>query len=184
MAAAASQALAGKPKQEQQRSELTRPTSLPAYRYVYGTCWAPGTPVGWQVVGNILYICHLLNSRPSSLTTHSVLFDKRSVSISGDPFDFAGAGASATNDVFSGHVRGWIGRGDQTSAPAQVVAEASDFAATDAWRGCTVLWAPVPRSRRRRAPLPYTEVPRLTIKRRPASDSSKLSVSAWAWQRR
>ena len=138
---AASQALAGKPKQEQQRSELTRPTSLPAYRYVYGTCWAPGTPVGWQVVGNILYICYLLNSRPSSLTTHSVLFDKRSVSISGDPFDFAGAGASATNDVFSGHVRYWIGRGDQTSAPAQVVAEASDFAATDAWRGCTVLWA-------------------------------------------
>lgn len=135
-------ALQGKPKQEQQRAELARPTALPAYRYVYGQCWAPGTPLGWQVVGNILYICYLLNSRASALTSHTVLFDKRACSRTGDPFDFTVAGgATATSEPFTGHVKYWIGRGNQTTAPAQIVSEASSFSATDAWQGCTVLWA-------------------------------------------
>ena len=135
-------ALQGRPRQEQQRLELTRPTALPAYRFVYGECWAPGTPVGWQVVGNILYICYLLNSRASSLTSHKVLFDKREVGASGNAFNFSlGGGATATNDPFNGHLKYWIGRGNQTTAPAEIVAEASEFVATDAWRGCTVLWA-------------------------------------------
>lgn len=135
-------ALQGKPKQEQQRAELARPTALPAYRYAYGQCWAPGTPLGWQVVGNVLYICYLLNSRASALTTHTVLFDKRACTATGNPFDFTVAGgATATSEPFTGHVKYWIGRGDQTTAPAQIVAEADDFASTDAWRGRTVLWA-------------------------------------------
>lgn len=135
--------LAGKPRQEAQRSELTQPTSLPAYRFVYGRCWAPGTPVGWVVRGRVLYICYLLNSRESALTTHTVLFDKRAVETSGNPFDFAGSGAVATNDPFSGYLQYWIGRGDQTSCPAQIASESGYFEATDAWRGRTVLWARV-----------------------------------------
>lgn len=134
--------LQGRPRQEQMRRELARPTALPAYRFVYGYCWAPGTPVGWVVRGNTLYICYLLNSRPSSLTSHTVLLDKRAVSIAGDPFDFtASGGATATNEPFSGHVKYWIGRGDQTTCPDQIVSESGYFAATDAWRGRTVLWA-------------------------------------------
>lgn len=140
---AVSQALAARPKQEQQRAELTRPTALPAYRYVYGRCWAPGTPVGWHVIGNILYICYLLNSRASALTDYTVLFDKRAVTASGDPFDFTGSGgATASNEPFAGHLKFWIGRGSQTTCPAQIVSEtAGKFISTDAWRGRTVLWA-------------------------------------------
>lgn len=137
----AAQKLAGKPRVEQQRAELARPTSLPSYRFIYGTCWAPGTPVGWKIVRGDLYICYLLNSRPSALTTHTVLLDKRSTAISGNPFDFDGAGASVTNAPFAGHARYWIGRGDQIKCPDAIVSGSGYFAATDAWRGRTVLWA-------------------------------------------
>ncbi len=134
-------ALQGRPKQEVQRAELTRPTALPAYRYVYGRCWAPGTPLGWEIVGNILYICYLLNSRPSSLTDYTVLLDKRAVTLSGDPFDFtSGGGAVPTNDPFTGHLKVWIGRGSQTTCPATIASE-SGFSSADAWQGRTVLWA-------------------------------------------
>lgn len=143
---AVSQALIGKPKSEVQRAELTRPAALPAYRYVYGTCWAPGTPVAWHVIGENLYICYLLNSRPSALTAHTVLFDKRPATGSGDPFDFASQGRVVESDPFFPggweHARYWIGRGDQTSCPDLIVEETEGhFAASDAWRGRTVLWA-------------------------------------------
>ena len=133
----------GKPKQDKQRAELTRPGALPAWRFVYGTGWAPGTPVAWTVVGDLLYICWLVNSRPSALTSHSVLFDKRAVAPSGDPFDFAGPGATGTNSVFDDdHVHYWIGRGDQTTCPADIVSGSDGyFATTDAWQGRTVVWA-------------------------------------------
>ncbi|RWR31361.1 hypothetical protein D2T31_05010 [Sinirhodobacter populi] len=141
----AAQALLGKKSGKlsapDQRQELQQPTALPAYRYVYGYTWAPGTPVGWVVRGNILYICYLLNSRPSALPTHKVIFDERDVEAAGDPFDFAGGGASAANAPFAGNCQYWIGRGDQTTCPAQIVSDSDYFAATDAWLGRTVLWA-------------------------------------------
>ncbi|UFS64403.1 phage tail protein [Paracoccus denitrificans] len=137
----ANKLLTKKPRQDEVRAELTRPTSLPAYRFVYGKTWAPGTPVGWTVKGRVLYICYLLNSRPSA-GPFKVLFDKREVEKTGDEFDFAAGGATATNTPFNGHVRYWIGRGDQTACPAQIVSETSGyFTASDAWRGRTVLWA-------------------------------------------
>ncbi|RJL13685.1 phage tail protein [Paracoccus siganidrum] len=136
------QKLRGNPKQEAVRTELTRPTSLPAYRFVYGKTWAPGTPVAWTVKGRVLYICYLLNSRPSA-GPFTPLFDKRVVEKSGNEFDFGGGGgAVATNDPFSGHVRYWIGNGSQIVCPAQIVSETDGyFTASDAWQGRTVLWA-------------------------------------------
>ncbi|NPD15737.1 hypothetical protein HOY34_11040 [Xinfangfangia sp. D13-10-4-6] len=133
----------GKPKQDKQRAELTRPGALPAYRYIYGKGWAPGTPVAWTVLGDVLYIGWLVNSRPSALSTHTILFDKRGVTPEGDPFDFAGPGATGVNSVFgNGHVRYWIGRGDQTTCPdAMVTGSEGYFKATDAWQGRTVVWA-------------------------------------------
>ncbi|MDN3711624.1 hypothetical protein QWZ10_06940 [Paracoccus cavernae] len=115
------QALRGKPKQETQRAELVVPTSLPAYRHVYGKTWAPGTPVGWKVRGRSLYICYLLNSRPSA-GPFTVYLDKRKVELTGDAFDFNGGGANGTNWPFgpgaSGpHVWIWIGRETKGSAP-------------------------------------------------------------------
>lgn len=142
------QKLRGKPKQEAVRAELTRPTSLPAYRFVYGKTWAPGTPVGFKVVGRVLYICYLLNSRPSA-GPFTVLFDKRQVEKDGNEFDFGvNGGARATNSPFNwpggfaSHATYWIGRGDQTTCPARIVSETDGyFTASDAWRGRTVLWA-------------------------------------------
>ncbi|AGT07911.1 phage tail protein [Paracoccus aminophilus] len=141
------QALSGKPKSETARAELTKPTSLPAYRFVYGKTWAPGTPVAWHVRGRVLYVCYLLNSRPSA-GPFTVLFDKRKVEKTGDEFDFSMAGgARATNAPFTNPgfslplAMYWIGKGDQTSCPARIVQEcAGHFRATDAWRGRTVLW--------------------------------------------
>ena len=49
--------------------------------------------------------------------------------------------ASATAAPFLGHVRAWVGLGDQTSPPDDILSEAGDiFEATDGWRGRTVLW--------------------------------------------
>lgn len=148
------QKLRGKPKAEAIRQELTRPTSLPAYRFVYGKTWAPGTPVAWTVRGRSLYICYLLNSRPSA-GPFTVLFDKREVEKAGNEFDFSAAGgAIGTNEPFkagigsvlppsvSQRVTYWIGRGDQTTCPAAIVSETDGyFSTSDAWRGRTVLWA-------------------------------------------
>ncbi|MFV0301439.1 MAG: phage tail protein [Paracoccus sp. (in: a-proteobacteria)] len=139
-----------KSKQESVRMELPNPTSLPAYRFVYGKTWAPGSPAGWVVKGKILYICWLLNSRPSA-GPFTVMLDKRIVEKSGNEFDFSGDGAIGTNHPFSASSVGsggrayatyWIGRGDQTGAPAMIVSETGGyFTAADGWRGCTVLWA-------------------------------------------
>lgn len=135
-------ALAGQrmPKQQDIVRELQQPTSLPAYRFVYGRCWAPGTPAPVRVVGDVLYACYILNSRPSA-GPFTVYFDKREVEAEGDPYDFAGSGAQASNDPFGGHAQYWIGRGDQTAPPQTILDEAPDlYQATDGWRGLTVLW--------------------------------------------
>ncbi|MBM3603632.1 MAG: hypothetical protein FJX25_02515 [Alphaproteobacteria bacterium] len=128
------------PRQQDVIRELHQPTSLPAYRFVYGKCWAPGTPAPVRVKGRILYGCFILNSRPSA-GPFTLYLDKRKVEATGNPYDFAGNGAKATNDPFENHTRYWIGRGDQVSPPAQFLSEAGDiFKATDGWRGRTVLW--------------------------------------------
>lgn len=120
--------------------ELSLPTSLPVYRFVYGDCWAVGTPAPVRVKGGGIYACWILNSRPSE-GPFTVLLDKRPLVLTGDPYDFAGPGAVPTNSYFPGYVRIWIGRGDQTSAPDDIVAEAPLlFSAADAWRGRTVVW--------------------------------------------
>lgn len=120
--------------------ELSLPTSLPAYRFVYGEGWAVGTPAPVRVKGGGIYGCWLLNSRPSE-GPFTVLLDKRPLVLTGDPYDFSGPGAVPTNGPFAGYVRLWIGRGDQTTVPDVIVAEAPlIYDATDAWQGRTVVW--------------------------------------------
>jgi hypothetical protein len=131
----------GKPASPESVRELQRPNSRPPKRFVYGHTrtygsWAPVGPVK----GRILYGCMILNSRPSA-GNFSLYLDKREVEFTGDPYDFAGAGASATNDPFAGRVTFWIGRGEQTSPPATILSQAGDtFTADDGWRGLTVIW--------------------------------------------
>ncbi|MFB2530720.1 phage tail protein [Paracoccus sp. p3-h83] len=140
---AAASAIMGRRQQGSQQDlirDLQQPTSLPVYRYVYGKCWAPGTPAPVRVIGDTIYACYILNSRPSA-GPFAVYLDKRLVAVSGNPYDFAGAGAVATNEPFAGHCSYWIGRGDQIAPPAQILAEAgSIFRASDGWRGLTVIW--------------------------------------------
>lgn len=134
-----SMALMGNRGQKMLR-ELTVPDSLPVYRFVYGETRAAGTPAPVRVKGKILYACYILNSRPSA-GPFTVLLDKREVEATGNPYDFSGAGAEATNDLFDGYCQYWIGRGDQTAPPALILSEAGDlYDATDAWRGRTVIW--------------------------------------------
>ena len=129
-----------KPRQQDLLRELQLPNNLPPYRFVYGKCWAPGSPAPIRVKGDILYGCWILNSRPSA-GPFTVLLDKRPVTSSGDPYNFAGTGAAATNAPFTGLCKFWIGRGDQLGPPAQILSEAPEsFDATDAWRGRTVIW--------------------------------------------
>lgn len=132
--------LRGKPKQSDVIRELQQPTSLPVWRFAYGSGWVPGTPAPVRVKGKFIYACYILNSRPSA-GPFTVFFDKREVEASGDPYNFSGPGATATNAPFAGHCSYWIGRGDQTTAPAAFVTDAPEFfKTTDAWKGLTVIW--------------------------------------------
>ena len=139
---AAATALMGKRSAGQQdlRQELQRPTSLPVYRFPYGKCWVPGTPAPVRVKGDTIYACYLLSSRPS-LGPFTLFLDKREVEYTGDPYDFSGPGAVASNEPFSRHVNYWIGRGDQTAPPQMILSEAPEhYRATDGWQGRTVVW--------------------------------------------
>lgn len=125
--------------------ELQQPESLPVHRFVYGQGWAPGTPAPVRVKGSRIYACYILNSRPSE-GPFTVYLDKRKVEVEGNPYNFSGPGARATNGMFGPGVAGphvwyWIGRGDQTSPPQEFLDDAPEFfKASDAWRGLTVLW--------------------------------------------
>ncbi|WP_290690124.1 MULTISPECIES: hypothetical protein [unclassified Haematobacter] len=148
----ASQALLGKsPRSADIQRELARPTTTPQYRAVYGTYRVPGTPAPWMVKGNMLYGCLILNSRPST-GPFKVFVDKREQTLTGNIYNFGtGGGARPTTaplyDTEEGShgpvefVRFWIGRGDQTQPPQQILDEVPElFQATDAWRGMTVIW--------------------------------------------
>ena len=128
--------------QQEPGRELLLDTSLPAYRTAYGTCRAPGSYTMRKVKGDIFYGCAILNSRPADLTNRALYIDGRHVQLTGDPFDFQGVGAvPAGGTLLDGLVRVWFGRGDQLSAPGYFVDEVPEFvAATDAWRGRTVIW--------------------------------------------
>lgn len=145
---AAVNALAGRRGARQQDliRDLQQPTSLPVYRFVYGECWAPGTPAPVRVKGDTLYACYLLNSRPSA-GPFTLFLDKREVEATGDPYDFLGDGAISTNAPFTSgtleanHCRYWIGRGDQVSPPQVFLDEAPEhYQPSDGWRGRTVIW--------------------------------------------
>ncbi len=137
-----------KPMAQDVSRELAQPTTAPAYRFVYGETRATGTPVGTPVKGTKIYGAWLLNSRPSDLSTFTLFFDKREVVLTGDAFDLDGAGATATEGPFSGHVNVWVSRGDHTAPPAVFTSEAAYvegtadhlWKETDASKGRTMIW--------------------------------------------
>lgn len=171
-----SQLLAGKPKPVDQSRELSIPTSLPAKRFAYGRdVLVGGTPApGHVVIGNmggsnLLFCCHILNSRPST-SISQVVIDKRNTSFTGDIYDFAGVGAVPASGAMVGHAKFWLGLGDQSGPPTEIMTEIGDatsvdaakFWPTDRWTGCTVLWgrytAGAPSTRAERWPSAPPEV--------------------------
>lgn len=139
----------GAPRAPELIRDLARPQSLPPYRFVYGRARVSGSPAPMFVKGVNLYMCIILNSRPSN-AFEELYFDKRPVGWEGDPFDFAdGGGATITNAPFADALAGligqankfWVGLGAQTAPPAELLAEAgAELLATDGWQGRTVIW--------------------------------------------
>ena len=162
LSAGLSRAQMARQKSPSMKREFTLPTSLPAKRAVYGHYRMMGTPVPWRVRGDVLYGCLLMNSRPSAGTNLTIWIDGRQCTIEpredeegtelppeeqGTLDDFESPGALVRIDGFPDpgaqdwYCRAWLGLGDQTTCPDDIVAEAPEyFAATDAWQGCTVLW--------------------------------------------
>ncbi|XAI95613.1 minor tail protein [Nostoc phage Nsp-JY21] len=143
------------PRAQDIRAQLFQPTATPAYRFVYGETRAAGTPYAWPVKGPHIYGCWIINSRPSA-GPFTLYLDGREVELTGDPYDFAGGGALATNEPFVNCIRVWIQRGEKTTPPllfttglgidglsggAPFSAERPDFwKTTDGWQGRTVVW--------------------------------------------
>lgn len=127
--------------------ELDQPASVIVKRHPYGRARIEGTPAACIVRNGVAYAVWILSSRPSQ-AIESVDFDNRTLTLTGDIYDFS-AGATATDSTFGGYVTLWAGLGDQTSIPDQIMSEVGDplagddekFWDSDVWRGRTVLWA-------------------------------------------
>lgn len=179
--------------------QLQIPTSLPVKRWCYGRTrvygtWAPG----WVVNNGILYGCLILNSRPSDGGDLGIWIDKREVTLSGDAFDFS-AGAVAANSPFVDHAKFWVGLGDQSGPPDQIMSEWGDatgsdpqkFWPTDGWSGLTVMWVRLDRggssSRLERWPRTPPEIEvrmrwsKVWDPRNNAMDAA--DADTWAWSR-
>lgn len=133
-----------------QARQLSIATSTPAKRFVYGIdMLAIGSPAPAGITKDgILYTCHIINSRASAAVSRLVI-DKRDIELTGDRYDFAGAGAAPSAGPLAGHANFWIGRGAQSGPPAQIMTEVGDVTAendlrfwpTDKWTGQTVIWS-------------------------------------------
>ena len=160
----ASALLKGGGNQEQADNirELEMPDSRPPYRYVYGRYRMYGSPAPWRAVGETLYGCLILNSRPSEwgdvydadeqLENENqrirLFFDKREIhSVEGDIYDFEGDGlrfqisSVDKNFPMEQRPRVWLGLGNQTTPPKRIRDNAASiFKDTDGWQGLTILW--------------------------------------------
>lgn len=175
IAGATARAIAGKfgtgsrPQADLKR-DLRFASSRPPYRFAYGWDRIPGTEIPSPVTGEWFWCAYLLNSRPSSLTEFTVYVDNREVEWTGDPFDFAGNGAAASNAPFAGHLWFWISRGDETGPPDEFLSQAGwteggdelRWKATDGAQGCTIIWCKMAagpsESRYQRWPNPIPQV--------------------------
>jgi len=135
------------PTNADRRRDLNFPDENPQKRAVYGATKGVGTPIPWPVVGEFAYTSYLISSRPS-VGPFTVYIENTELSLTGDPYDFTGPGATPTEGVYQDHVNVWIGRGDQTGPPDAYVAEAPyhvddeplGWRASDKATDCTVLY--------------------------------------------
>lgn len=156
--------------QQDIRAQLSAYNELVRVRYVYGRCFATGTPLPATTKDGVQYLCCLLNSRPSQ-GNFSLYLDNRPVALSGDPYDLSGPGAIATNGLFDGQVTVWFGTGDQTHPPTtftdEVPYHADDrplgYKVTEAGRGLTIVWLKLRRGGSDRLQQRWPSYPRVGV---------------------
>lgn len=146
--AAVQEVLADDSSQSQdQRRDLRFPADLPVYRFPYGQTRVTATILPHPVVGEYGYGVYLLSSRPGD-GTPTLYLDGREITLTGDPYDFTGAGATPSSGDLVGHLQVWVGLGGQSGPPDEYLAGAPyhstdqplGFKATDAGAGLTVLY--------------------------------------------
>ena len=151
---AAGQRLFGRrPGAQEIKRELAQPQSRPPKRFVYGRYRAMGSPARPVETNNVLYMAYVLNSRPSAGNMTVFFDDRKSKVVAGDMFDFSGPGATLEPDdeaqsfgVGADRPRVWIGLGNQTTIPAEILAGADgEFLGSDVGRGLTIIWVRIPR---------------------------------------
>jgi len=133
--------------QQNTRQSIAQHSELPFKRHVRGRCFATGTPLPGVAKDGFYYVAYLLNSRESE-GNFELYLDNRVLQSTGDPYDFSGDGAQATNGLFNEHVSYWISRGDETSPPDvftdEALYDATDnplgYKTTDGGQGCTIVW--------------------------------------------
>lgn len=134
------------------RQEAKRISSQPPKRTAYGHFRVPGLLIPGDAVNEdsgFQYGFYLLQSRPSAGTNLTIYLDNRELTLTGDIFDFTGPGAEPEEKYLNdGFVKFWLGLGDQTAPPDQIMSEFGDATATnpfkfwpsDAGTGLTILW--------------------------------------------
>lgn len=135
------------PQQQDIRQRLGGYSELIPRRFVYGRCFATGTPIPGTTKEGFQYTAFLLNSRPSE-GNFELYLDNRPVTLEGNPYALTGAGGRGTNGKFDGHVRVWFSRGDQTQPPQHflddVPYDASErpfgYKASECGKGLTIVW--------------------------------------------
>ncbi|WP_158963900.1 phage tail protein [Chachezhania sediminis] len=137
----------GEVQSREQERDLSFPTDLPVYRFVYGETRATGTILPHPVIGEYGFGVYLVNSRPSD-GTPVIHLDGREIPLTGDPYDFTGNGAVPASGDLVDHLQVWIGLGDQSGPPDTYVNECPydpatqplGFRSTDAGAGLTVVY--------------------------------------------
>lgn len=153
--------------QQDLRQRISVMKELVDKRFVYGHCFATGTPLPPHAENGYLYICYVLNSRISS-GNFELYLDNRVVTLTGDPYDLTGAGATATNGLFANHLNVWFTRGDQTAPPATFTTDVPyhetnrplGYKATDAGQGVTLAWLKIKRGDQGKVSNRWTSYPR------------------------
>lgn len=136
------------PRAAAREIKLNEISARPVYRRAYGTLQLGGFVTERRVTGRTIYLQILLQSGPSA-GPFDLYLDGNRVPLSGDPFDFTGPGALSYDPdpaaypraaLYAGHVRAWIGLGDQTGIPADITTEHAPLGSAPVWPGFTVLW--------------------------------------------
>ncbi|MEM7505541.1 MAG: phage tail protein [Pseudomonadota bacterium] len=137
------------PRPPFRRNKLNEIEGAPVYTKCYGTLYRGGYVTERRVKGDILFM-QLMVQSDRSIGPFSFFINDRAIPVEGDPFDFDGPGAQSFDpelpdvfpdaELYDGLVTFWMGLGDQSTVPAQLLDEEPKLAEAPIWPGFTVVW--------------------------------------------